>query len=79
MVWEDAETSLSVGRRLKNFSSLVLHCLLVPFIAGKSGTLDPIDTGFLGRARKKTQSYCLMDAIEDSDFGYSFVIFSLYT
>ena len=45
---------------------------------GKSEALDLIDTGFLGRARKNLQSYCLKNAIEDSDLGYSFVLFCPY-
>ena len=45
---------------------------------GKSEALDPIDTGFLGRVRINLQSYCLKNAIEDSDLGYSFVLFSPY-
>ena len=45
---------------------------------GKDEELDPIDTGFLGRARKKLQSCCLKNEIEDSDLGYGFVLFCLY-
>ena len=50
----------------------------MPFIAGKSETLVPIDNGFLGRARKKFQSCCLKNEIEDYDLGYGFVLFCLY-
>ena len=50
----------------------------MPFIVGKDEELDLIDTGFLSKARINLQSYCLMNAIEDSDLECSFALFSPY-